>query len=304
MKTFTDQPLFTVHRWLSRQAAAMHPGEDVSFCVLNPDLFLHEYAGTRVQYKEQSYIHRPLQCYLDLAMQLGFIARVPQKKDHLLVFVFTRQDGTNSFHNHTVDKYGQNSPFFTLDKNEQASFLHYYLLALQQTKACKAVSVLNLGVHRGLEFAPLQQLCKQDFKQMALQGVDLNADALQEARQSYPGALFYEHDINDLASLPLHKSDLLISIGTLHSPGIDFDNVLRYVVKELLQKRAGIILGFPNCRWIDGQMVYGAKMKNYDFSEMSLVLKDMIFAKRYLQKKGFKVLTFGKDYLFVCAFRG
>ncbi len=304
MKIFTDQPLFTIHSWLSHRAAAIHPGEDVSFSVLNPDLFLHEYAGTKVQYGKQSYIHRPLQCYLDLAMQLGFIARVPQKKDHLIVLNMVKQDFKNSFHNYKEDKYGQNSPFFTIDKNEQAAFLHYYLLALKQAGACKAVSVLNLGVHRGLEFIPLQQLCKQDFKQMALQGIDLNADALQEARRSYPGALFYEHDINDLSSLPLHKSDLFISIGTLHSPGIDFDATLRYVVKELLYQKCAIVLGFPNCRWIDGQMVYGAKMKNYNFSEMSLVLKDMIFAKRYLQKKGFNVLTFGKDYLFICAFRG
>ncbi|MCK4974827.1 MAG: methyltransferase, partial [Sulfurimonas sp.] len=62
-----------------------------------------------------------------------------------------------------------------------------------------------------------------------------------------------------------------------------------------------MILGFPNCRWIDGEMVYGAKAPNYSFNEMSLVLKDIHFCKKYLQQKKYRVTITGKDYLFLTA---
>jgi hypothetical protein len=48
-------------------------------------------------------------------------------------------------------------------------------------------------------------------------------------------------------------------------------------------------------------MVYGAKAPNYPFSELSLVLKDIHFTKKYLQQKKYRVIITGKDYLFLTA---
>jgi len=73
------------------------------------------------------------------------------------------------------------------------------------------------------------------------------------------------------------------------------------IVQNQLKKNGSMILGFPNCRWIDGEMVYGARVKNYPFSEMGLLYKDVIFSKKYLQQKKFRVTITGKDYIFLTA---
>jgi hypothetical protein len=48
-------------------------------------------------------------------------------------------------------------------------------------------------------------------------------------------------------------------------------------------------------------MVYGAKMRNYRESDLSLLLGDIDYAKRYLQQKKFTVRISGKEYLFLTA---
>ena len=73
------------------------------------------------------------------------------------------------------------------------------------------------------------------------------------------------------------------------------------IVQNQLSKNGAIILAWPNCRWIDTEMIYGAKMKNYSFSEMSNLYKDVNFAKKYLQQKKFRVTITGKDYIFITA---
>ena len=57
------------------------------------------------------------------------------------------------------------------------------------------------------------------------------------------------------------------------------------LVQEYLRKDAAIILGFPNSRWMGGEMVYGAKVPNYTMSEMGHLFSDVIFCKKYLQQK-------------------
>lgn len=76
------------------------------------------------------------------------------------------------------------------------------------------------------------------------------------------------------------------------------------LIQNYLKKDAAIILGFPNSRWIDDTLIYGAKIKNYSFSEMGLLINDIFFAKKYLQQKKFKVHIFGREYIFLSAYRG
>ncbi|MEA3289058.1 MAG: methyltransferase, partial [Campylobacterota bacterium] len=40
---------------------------------------------------------------------------------------------------------------------------------------------------------------------------------------------------------------------------------------------------------------------NYNFSEMSILYKDVQFCKKYLQQKKFRVTITGKDYIFLTA---
>jgi len=116
-----------------------------------------------------------------------------------------------------------------------------------------------------------------------------------------PNVSFQVGDINNLDKLGLDSYDLIISIGTLQSSGINFNEKFMEIVQNYLKKDGAMILGFPNCRWYDNEMVYGAKAKNYSFSEMSLLYKDVMFCKKYLQQKKFRVTITGKDYIFITA---
>ncbi|MFA6630197.1 MAG: methyltransferase, partial [Sulfuricurvum sp.] len=101
--------------------------------------------------------------------------------------------------------------------------------------------------------------------------------------------------------LNLGRFDLIITIGTLQSSTLEFKSLFASLVQEYLSKEGAIILGFPNCRWMGGEMIYGAKAPNYPYSEMSILIKDIYYCKKYLQQKKFRVTLTGKDYLFLTA---
>jgi len=128
-----------------------------------------------------------------------------------------------------------------------------------------------------------------------------NEEPSGSASAGYGNIEFYTHDINNLNSLNLGKFDLIISIGTLQSSNLEFNPLFMSIVQNQLKKDGAMILGFPNCRWLDGEMIYGARVKNYPFSEMGLLYKDVIFCKKYLQQKKFRVTITGKDYIFLTA---
>ena len=109
------------------------------------------------------------------------------------------------------------------------------------------------------------------------------------------------NDINTIDALDLGAFDLIVSIGTLQSPGINMKPFLMHLVQNYLEPGGALILGFPNCRWIDGEMLYGAKAPNYPFSEQSLLYNDVMFCKKYLQQHKFRVTLTGKQYLFLTA---
>ena len=128
---------------------------------------------------------------------------------------------------------------------------------------------------------------------------------LDYAKKRFPkeNVKFYKQDINALKALNLEKSDLIISIGTLQSPSINYKLFLMSLVQEHLTVNGAFILGFPNSRWIDNELIYGAKAPNYPYSEMSLLYNDVIFAKKYLQQKKFRVTITGREYIFLTATR-
>jgi len=201
------------------------------------------------------------------------------------------------------EKYGNNSSFSLINKNEEPSFIHSYTQALFNVNIKAKKNILNLGVNRGDEFEVIKNiLTKEEFEKLNLVGVDYSASAITLAKQRFAkNAIFYTHDINDLDKLALEKTDLLISIGTLQSSSINFKLLFMSLVQNYLKKDGSIILGFPNCRWIGGEMIYGAKAKNYSFSELSVLHKDIYFCKKYLQQKKYRVTITGKNYLFLTA---
>ena len=246
--------------------------------------------------------------FVDLAqlflMRMHTPVLLAQKEKVLLRF--EKLDIQSSFHKaeKSEEKYGVESTFFQIDKTSQFSFLYHYQHALEFAQLSTKHKVLNLGINKGDEFTLIRDLLgEEDFASKEFVGIDYSASAISYAKEQLQEANvhLYTHDINHLDTLDLGRFDLLISIGTLQSSSLSFNEKFMEIYQNHLEKGASIILGFPNCRWIDGEMIYGAKAPNYPFSEMSLVLKDIHFCKKYLQQKKYRVIVTVKDYLFLSA---
>lgn len=245
--------------------------------------------------------------FVDLAQIYFMKMLTPLQSDNNIVLRFEKLNQDSSFHKSDKgsEKYGVDSEFFTIDKTIQFSFLYHYTQALKFIDVKNKNRVLNLGVNRGDEFSVIKEMLNpEEFKSKEFVGIDYSASAIEFAKKEFSSDEnmdFRCHDINTLDKLSLGEFDLIISIGTLQSSNINFNTTFMSLYQNHLEKGGAIILGFPNCRWIDSEMVYGAKAPNYAFSELSLVLKDIHFCKKYLQQKKYRVTVTGKDYLFLTA---
>lgn len=246
--------------------------------------------------------------FVDLAQLFFMKLLTPIQTDRDTIKLrFYKLNKNSSFHkadSKDTEKYGVDSEFFTIDKTKEFSFLYHYQKALQFINIDKKMKILNLGVNKADEFRVIKDLLPDaNFFQKEFIGIDYSNSIIDYAKEhfSYKNVDFISHDINKLDELDLGRFDLIISIGTLQSSNINFNTTFMSLYQNYLQKDGAIILGFPNCRWIDGEMIYGAKAPNYAFSEMSLVLKDIHFCKKYLQQKKYRVTITGKDYLFLTA---
>ncbi len=279
----------------------------VSFEVLNPDVLSGTYAGKEVQIDKQTYIYRGYKAWTDLAELLFCRMHTPAVVDKDIVCLsFEKLDLEDSFHKSegAQEKYGVESPFFQIHKNEEPAFLLPYQHALKNVKIHNRRRVLDLGVNSGDEFALIKEISEdEDYKNTEFIGIDYSASAIAFAQKRFPedNVRFIEHDINRLDELELGRFDLIISIGTFQSPNIDFKPFFMSLVQNYLSPDGAIILGFPNCRWMGGEMIYGAKVPNYSFSEMGMLYSDVIYCKKYLQQKKFRVTLTGKDYVFLTA---
>ncbi len=279
----------------------------IEFEVVNPDCVDSTYAGNILQINDILYLYHGYKAWSDLAHLLKCRMLTPLvKEEHLVLIRYQKLSPDTSFHANTADvesKYGLNSIFSQIHKMEEPAFLHYYKQALTNVHINKRMRILNLGVNSADEFEFIQEYAS-NFKNLELVGVDYCSSAIENAKEKFSDAKnisFYTHDINDLDALNLGRFDLIISIGTLQSSNLEFNPLFMSIVQKQLKKDGAIILGFPNCRWLDGEMIYGARAKHYAFSEMSLVYKDAIFCKKYLQQKKFRVTITGKDYIFLTA---
>jgi hypothetical protein len=300
--TFTTQ---TMQEILPIVKKELQEKNKITFTVLNPDIS-EGYAGHSVSIDEITYLYRGYKAWMDLAELLKCKMLTPNKIDDTRVQLTFMKLKENSFHSDSKEneKYGTNSHFSQIHKMEEPAFFYYYNQALDNVKVENKKRILNLGVNRGDEFEVIKkQLDTKKYENIDFIGVDHSGSAIAYAKRlfSEENVTFYAEDINNLDSLKLGQFDLLISIGTLQSPSINFKPFFMKLVQEYLTKDAAIILGFPNSRWVGGEMIYGAKAPNYAMSEMSLVLNDIMFCKKYLQQKKFRVTVTGKQYLFLTA---
>jgi len=248
-----------------------------------------------------------LKSWVDIAEILKCKMLIPKVQGEFIEICFIKLK-KSSFHNSKIEdiqeKYGIKSEFFKIDKLQLPYFVNAYKQALKLAKIEIRESILNLGINRGDEFLFIKEILgKENFDKLNLTGIDHSKSAIEYAQTSLSNCNFYVHDIKKIDELNLPKQDLIISIGTLQSPSIEYKPFLMKLTQKYLKANGAFILGFPNCRWIGNIPIYGAKIKNYNFSEMGLLVNDIIFAKKYLQQKKFKVFISGREYLFLTAIK-
>ena len=305
MKKFTNETMYEIIEYLENMLAEK---DIVSFEVLNPDIRIDKYSGSKI-ILDYEYIHRSYKSWIDLSELMFCKMMTPTiSSEYTVILNFKKIDLENSFHNDSNslnnEKYGIESEFSKINKNEEPSFLFSYKKALIHTKVYEKKQILNLGVNKADEFEIIKQIVYPEvFKNINFVGIDYSQSAIKEAKERFKedNFSFYSHDINKLDELNLKKSDLIISISTLQSSSINFKLVFMSLIQNYLEKGGSIILGFPNCRWIGSEIIYGAKNPTYSYSEQSLLYKDVYFCKKYLQQKKFKVTLTGKNYLFLTA---
>lgn len=292
---------------LQEQLKEMQSKSILEFQVINPDIKSSIYNGNTLLINNQEYIYRGYKTWIDLAQSLQCRMLTPlQIEENFVLIRYEKLNADVSFHNSQTskeEKYGSDSIFSEIHKNEEASFIYHYLQALQNAGVSQRKRILNLGVNSGDEFEAIVKLVA-NFEELELIGIDYCDSAIKSAKEkfaAFKNISFYQHDINDLESLNLGEFDLIITIGTLQSSNLEFNKLLMSIVQNQLSREGAMILCFPNCRWIDGEMIYGSRVKNYPFSELGLLYKDVTFSKKYLQQKKFRVTITGKDYIFLTA---
>lgn len=279
-----------------------------SLRVLDPDLGGGRFAGERVEFDGQTQVHRPLRVWVDLAERLGLRLLTPTREaDGWVQLCFERLDPTASWHSgdqsrdQTTEKYGVGSGFSRVSKLEDPGFVLDLADALARAKLGPTPRILDIGCNDGDVLTLIARLLGP--KQPRFVGLDHSRSAIVQARERLPDPAhrFVEADVNHLAELEpgLGRFDLVLALSTLHSPGIDDRAVLRHIVKQLLEPQGAVIIGVPNCRYVDGELLYGARTKNFSQPELSLMIKSVAFFKRYLQQHRRRVYVTGKHYLLV-----
>ncbi len=316
------QILNILHKILKKNKSTI-----LEFEVIDPDLSRELFNGERLNNNNNEYIFRTYKTWIDLAeiLDCRFLTPIKLENSSFVKIRFESLVKTHNWHKidntniNTSEKYGIKSEFFRLNKLEEPYFIKDYLLSLKNIKLKKGDKILNLGMNRGDEFIPFKDIAKNDiYKTLQFTGIDHSKTAIDYAINFFNkwensnNFKFIVEDINKMSEIEnLGKFNHIVSIGTLQSPKIDSKNIFRDLVKNLLVKQNkidghennSIILGFPNCRYIDGELKYGAKTKNYSEPELSLLINDISFYKRYLQQHKFKVTVSGKYYIFLTAIR-
>jgi SAM-dependent methyltransferase len=294
-----DEPVFrreSMLEILGFVERALAAGPAFAFRVLDPDLGRGRYAGELVQHAGEPHVHRPLRVWLDLAERLGLRLATPRADGGLIRLAFERLAAVQRWDAAPAEaRYGEATGYARIAKLEDAGFVIDLAEAVARAQLPDDARVLDLGVNTGDELAVIARALPAAHGV----GVDHNAAAIATARARFPRFAFHVADIAALGALALGRFDLVVSLNTLQSPGIDDRAVLRAVVQDHLTPRGAVILGLPNARYVDGEIAYGARMKNFRQPELGLLIKDVAFYRKYLQQHGRQVFVTGKHTMLV-----
>ena len=145
MIIFTNKTLLEISTTIERE---LIENTQITFTIENPDLKLNS---------------RGYKTWVNLA-ELHFCKMLTPKivDAQLIELTFQKLNRENSFHSAPIsnqqEKYGTESLFFNINKNEEPTFLHAYKKALEAVKVQNRKNILNLGINKGDEFELIEQL--------------------------------------------------------------------------------------------------------------------------------------------------
>lgn len=304
---FRSESLLEIVAYLEQRLRA--GAASVALQVLDPDRGAGRYAGERIALADVDYTHRSFRVWVELADRLGLRLATPRPAPPPWIELrFERLNAGARWQDEDKDadpteKYGPSSGFARISKLEDPGFVLDFAEALERTRVGPRPRILDLGVNTGDEWHLLATAMPRWRHEAHFVGVDHSATAIEVARQRFPepNVEFVTADLANLGALALGRFDLIVSIGTLQSPGIDDRTLLRQLVQQQLTPNGALILGFPNCRYLDGETRYGARMKNFRQPELGLLVKDLAFYRKYLQQHRRQVFITGKNYIFLTA---
>lgn len=303
---FVKDEMAVIFEELKKKTKSLLPKEIIEFEVVDPDLQSEFYPGEKNSDGKRIWGYR---AWVDLAELCHCRMLTPMKHTENSEMVLLRFEKLSdiSFADDDApkaEKYGTASNYNRFSKNQEPHFLQTTLDALRRIDLSGNAKILNLGINNGDEIELFKTAYPDKWKTMHIVGIDHCQSAIHQAQKRYPHANcdFRAEDINLIDFSILGRFDLIFSIGTLHSPGIENQKKkLMDLVQLCLKPHGAMILGFPNCRWIGHELLYGKRAANYNFPEQSLLYRDVDFAKRYLQQHKFRVTLTGKYYLLLTA---
>ena len=267
--------------------------EAIELDVADPDRGRGLYPGERTPDGE---IHRPLRVWVELADRLELRLCTPRPSAPGRVRLrFERLAPATAMTSEPTERYGSGSEFARISRLEDPGFVIDFDDALERACLGPRPRVLDLGCNA----AEVLGLVERRRPEATFVGIDHCASALAIARKRFPGHRFVEADLATLPSLELPRFDLVLALCTLQSPGVDDRALLRHVVQSRLAEGGAVILGVPNCRYRGGELLHGARMRNFRQPELSLVVKHVAFFKKYLQQHRFQVFVTGRNDLLV-----
>jgi SAM-dependent methyltransferase len=291
VRVFGSEPLLAIISYIER---CLVDGAPIELAVLDPDRGHGHHAGEVVD----GYVHRPWRVWLDLAERMGLRMRTPRSGTPPLVeLTFEPLVRARPSRARDTERYGIGSGFARITKAEDPGFVIDLADALARIQLPAGARVLSLGVNTGDELALLIDLGLRDA---SFVGVDHSATALAQARERFGSrATFVHADLGE--PLDVGRFDLVIAIGVLQSATLDDRALVRRIVQDHLMPDGAVIFGLPNCRYLDGEIEYGARMVNFTQPELGLLVKDVAFYRKYLQQHHRRVFVTGKHYVLVTA---
>jgi len=248
-----------------------------------------------------------LQSWFDLA-QIFLCKIIDINKNNIFIVFSIKKLNTASRFNNTnhskKEKYGLDSNFFKLEKNNYTSFIYYYKEALEYSNLTSKKRILNLGINRGDEFVFIKELIgNEEYNKKTLYGIDYSKSIIDYNKEYFNNhhINFICHDINFIETLNIGLFDLIISIATLQVLNINLEKILLYMINNCLSTKGSIIIAFPNCRWLDTDMIYGAVMPLTKEQNMNRIFEQVTYCKKVFEANNFEVFINGKDYIFITA---